>query len=160
LIVENILGTPEVYEGEDHLERQSMSPTDMETDQKPSSFSLEEAGLTKLEKKGGPKTPWSKVKNIIQTRRGSLKRRTVPGACRLSDDELEEEQQLWRDSSYREHPRKLPVLTLTMPSTEEAVGQHLQFASKGYLTPSPSDCPSRKESFHRKVSAKTCENIV
>lgn len=145
-------GTPEVYEGDDQLERQSMSPTDMETDQKPSDLSFEEAGLTKAEKKAGPKTPWSKVKNIIQTRRGSLKRRTVPGTCRLSDDELEEEQ-LWRDTRYREHPKKLPVLTLTMPSTEDNSAEDLQLASKGYLTPSPSECQLRKDNFQRKVRA-------
>jgi hypothetical protein len=128
-----------------------MSPTDMDTEMrsgKSMDCVMEDPSFTKMEKKAGLKTPWSKVKNIIQTRRGSLKRRTVPGVPRFSDDELEDEP-VWRDSRFREHPKKLPVLTLTMPSTDEAEPGAMQHANKGYLA--PVECQPRKETFQRKV---------
>ncbi|XP_059472303.1 uncharacterized protein LOC132194809 isoform X3 [Neocloeon triangulifer] len=137
----------ELRQPSEQLMCRSTSPTDLETERRSKSTDSthEESGLTKLEKKAGLKTPWSKVKNIIQTRRGSLKRRTVPGFARLSDDELEDEP-LWQREHHRfraEHQhKKLPVLTLTMPSTEEENAENA-FAA----------CQPRKEPFQRKISA-------
>ncbi|CAB3369869.1 Hypothetical predicted protein [Cloeon dipterum] len=126
--------------------RRSASPMDTETERRSKSTesAQEEA---KLEKKAGLKTPWSKVKNIIQTRRDSLKRRTLPGVSRLSDDELEDEP-LWHreHQRFREQHKKLPVLTLTMPSTEE------ENVNPALLT--PIECRHRKESFPRKISSQ------
>ncbi|KAF4519631.1 hypothetical protein B566_EDAN003799, partial [Ephemera danica] len=100
--------------------RRSLSPGGEDPDAARRSKSLEsgpeEHGKMMLDKKAS-KTPWGKVKNIIQTRRDSLKRRGPPRpGC--SDDEGDDELPR-RSREPSGDKRQPPMLTITMPSTEE-----------------------------------------
>lgn len=115
--------------GERHLvemrgRRRSLSPgPDDEATRRSKSLETggEDSSKLLLDKKAS-KTPWGKVKNIIQTRRDSLKRRGPPRPGG-SDDEADDELAVTRAGHQRSREpsgdKRPPILTVTLPSTEE-----------------------------------------